>query len=217
MTPITAFARRHVVLARFIITAIHILLFFAAVVLANNLRSFGVVLPLQVFLYCICAFLLLAINRKKINAFIGQKALFFLVGLLMFTSLTCYFNNDSFRQVNNYPTAEGVTSVSEKPMTKKEARKKFRSAVKEIKKSLKKQGNAGKVILTILVILLALGLLAALAALSCSIACNTSGVLALIVFLAGLAGIVLLFLWAIRMINRKNSAPRKQPPAGRQI
>lgn len=207
MKKISSMAARHVMTARLLVAIIHIILFALALQVSNHLRELAITLPASLLICCLAGVAICVILDRKHLHYFRRRLLFFISGLLLFTSTTCYLSNDGFRSMNSYPLASGIHEATKKPMTRKEARKKLKAAVKEIKKAIKQgKGDAGKILLTTLAIIVALGLLLLLAALACEIACNGSEALAILVFVVGLAGIIFLLVWVIRKINRKKSS-----------
>lgn len=85
----------------------------------------------------------------------------------------------------------------------KERKKLLKEQIRGIKKSneFSKKQQIGLIILSVII---AIGLLMLVAALACSIACNGSGVLAVIVGVGGAAVIIILLLSVIRKLSRKH-------------
>lgn len=112
--------------------------------------------------------------------------------------------------ITNSPLIKNfIGSIQNMDVSKLTQREKIRLIKKQIKaiNQDKETSKTNKTLLIILSILVAIGLLIGLAALSCSIACSSSGALAIIVAIAGTALIIFLL---VRIIKRLNNPPQKK-------
>lgn len=116
--------------------------------------------------------------------------------------------------ISNSPLIKNfITSIKNMDVSKLTQREKIRIIKKQIKtvKEDKETTKGEKTLLIILSVLIALGLLLALAALSCSVACSSSGALAIIL---AVAGSFLIIFFLVRVIKRISNRPvqKKEPP-----
>ena len=104
-------------------------------------------------------------------------------------------------------TSTTVINKNRSTVTKKDARKNFRSTIKNLRKKFKESTKGQKTLYIILAVIGALFLIFLLGALSCNIACSGSEGLAYIIFILGLAGIIFGF---IKLIQRIGKGKRKK-------
>ena len=123
---------------------------------------------------------------------------------------TNIFNTNKDSAIYNIPIIKNfIASIKAMDVDKIGQREKLRIIKKQIKtiKSDKETSKGDKTLLIILSILVALALLIGLAALSCSIACSSSGALAIIV---ALGGTFLIIFFLVRIIKNINNPREKK-------
>lgn len=91
----------------------------------------------------------------------------------------------------------------------KAAQKKIQKSWQRLQAEYRETSKGGKIALIALFILIAAALIYLLMGLSCTIACNGSDALAIVVFVLGLGGIILLL---VRVINRIQRGPKRKQP-----
>lgn len=112
--------------------------------------------------------------------------------------------------LSNHPLIKNfITSIKNMDVSKLTEREKIRIIKKQIKavQQDNEKSKGEKTLLIILSIIIALGLLFALGALSCSIACSSSGALAIIV---AVAGTFLIVFFLVRVIKRISNRPAQK-------
>ena len=97
---------------------------------------------------------------------------------------------------------------SEKRILRTEFRRQLKAYT--IAKIKKEDNRAAKILLIVLAIIAAVGLTYLLAGLSCSIACGGAEGLAVLVFIAGLAGILVLLMYTIKKIKTYHKNPAEE-------
>ena len=132
-----------------------------------------------------------SLNKASYTSFSGAYA----------TSLSIPSN----QLVNTNSSLDPKEEISEKPLSKKELKKKLRSKWKEFRKHYKESTKGEKTALIILSVIIAAGLLLLLAGLSCEISCSGSEGLAIAV---GILGTGLIIFLLVRVIQRINRGPR---------
>lgn len=241
MKKISMWAKDHVWQSRLLIILIYILLTGLGISTGKLLMEVNVHIPQLYFTACIISIILLWVFYPDLKTQRKPSALYFRrklsdcsLGAVTFLMIVYVGNNWETLSVksesaqaskiiripkdsavsNNPLITNFITSIKNMEVSKLTEREKVRIIKKQIKtvQQDNETSKGEKTLLIILSVLIALGLLFALGALSCSIACSSSGALAIIV---ALAGTFLIVFYLIRVIKRISNRPvqKKEPPA----
>jgi hypothetical protein len=233
MRIISLWARHHLLAARVLIGAIHVLLIFIALYISQNFHfTFSYVQIVLVLCVLLGASIIYRYSKKASYTF--QRILMFITACCFFL-LTCILFKSNFI-FSNYqqtlgavsfsvanktvkPTAQEILeslkyrdkntlSKNEKRILKKEFKKQLGIYAKAaIEKDEAAKSNAWLIIVTIVA---AVGLFLLLAALACSISCNGAEVLGIILLMLGTAGLVWGSIAIIKGIKRKKMRKMQQ-------
>ena len=240
MKKISIWAKAHTWHARLLIVFIYVLLFAIGINTGKLLKEINVGFSQPYFIACVISTLLLWIcypsGKSKSGSsvsYVQRKVFDCSFGAVTFLMLLYAGNNDvsvfkdQFVQAarithsakdsvnyNNHLIKDFIGSIKGIDVSKLSQKEKIKLIKKQIKKinQDKETSKGSKTLLIILSILIALGLLFGLAALSCSIACSSSGALAIIVALAGTFVIVFFLVKIIKRISNPPPAKKEEKP-----
>ncbi|MDB5232930.1 MAG: hypothetical protein JWN76_3735 [Chitinophagaceae bacterium] len=237
MKKISFWAKNHVFESRIIITVIYILLAVTGIVTGKLLNDINVTLPQFYFLVCtICTIIfwigypgIKTVKGKKIpGSYARRKTFDFILGLMTFLLIVGVANNPKLffnaetaqarktfpvstdTSINNHPLIQDfITSIKSRDITRLSEKEKIQIIKKQIRtiQHSKETSQGGKIALIALSVIIAAGLLAGLAVLSCSVACTSSGALA-IILMAG--GTFLIVFFLVKIIKRISHPPVKK-------
>lgn len=145
--------------------------------------------------------------KRRLTRYWRQRISFFLVGLSAFLFTTFMVSSEKLLTWNTYSTLAGNhASLLVKPVPGRSiSAKKWNKALKLLLK--KKRDNAGlKVLLIVLVITGSIALLYLIGGLACSLSCNGNDAAAWAILLLGIPAIVILCVWLIRKITKRQKA-----------
>ena len=234
MRKISTWARRHIMLTRFLIGLLYIVLNLLALFLGDLLFFTNITLPVLFIYFPFALFftglILYPVKGRKHsykNFYFQQKSADLLLAVSSFllvvyggnalnkTSYTSFsgayatsFSIPSNQQVktkSNIESKEDSKPAVKKPLSKKELKKKLKSKWKDFRKHYKESTKGEKTALIILSIIIAAGLLMLVGALSCELACAGSDGAAIAV---GILGTGLIIFLLVRVIQRINRGPR---------
>ena len=192
MKSLSFWARDHIVIARLIITALHLLLISIAFVLGSLLQFSGssnIYWIVLAFLVLVGVIFYPGKNKYlKFNPYILQKVCDGILVITSFFLIILTVNYISFQQeVSASPGStyivknEAQLLSTSKRVSKKTFRKHLKTYIKKIRKSGKSLSTAVQIILIVLVIALAAAASYGIIFLSCSILCSGGGFLGLFV------------------------------------
>lgn len=227
MIKISIWARKNFILSRILIIIGFLFLYLLCFFTGNALRDLQLIIPFSVlivssiiFIVTASVYILQKHVLKKQFSYLYHKTLdgFLLIStyLILLTvynhygSVSNMFSGNSsyaygsFAPSTNSSLEFSKENTSIKPV--KVDKKSLKQTFKKMIKAYKEKSTGSKGILIFLSILLAVVLLLALAALACSISCSGSGVLGLLVFVAGTFGIVL---GLVKLIERIKKGPKE--------
>jgi hypothetical protein len=210
MKAIAIWSRNNPVAARIVITCCHIALGFLACYIGLALKKLAIFLPVKIFWISVVAFFIATFMHTTFYSYsvsFGLRKLLdapiLLIGFFMIIASANQPNVNHFifySPLRGSFVEEKNTSTNNHKPTFKEVKKQW----KELRQMIKKErASAGGIIISVLVGLL---LLLLVMSASCSLACDNQGGLAIIVLIAGLAGIFFVIKLILHLL------PRKQKP-----
>ncbi|KIC91214.1 hypothetical protein [Flavihumibacter sp. ZG627] len=213
MKRISLWAKNHVYAARVLITIIQIALFFLVDRMANILGKAGIELPaslvfisLAVIGLCVLLYPRYKARLSYQSSYYKRKGLEITVAISSCIIIATCLNNNAIlansRQTTNAANVTGdqpkgsalVSNPSSQKTTilsKSSKKKELRTQWKALKKAIR-EGKDDEGVQIFLIILLGLGLALLLSVLVCSIACSGADAIAVLVAIAGTAGIIFL-------------------------
>lgn len=220
MKHISIWAKQNRTAARCILVFLYLPLNILAIYNGMLLSDIGLQLG-SAFLYITvsCTLLLFLFYRGKASYY-RRKSMHFLMAACTYF-LVLFMGNQVNTSKPQFPFFETINAVEQVPLLSKENNREagnFKPSIKLHKKEWKKIVRSEtkenpqwlKILLTVLVIVVAAGLLVGLAALACNLACAGSEALAVIVLLAGGAGIIFAAVLTIQWIFGRKRRKRKQ-------
>ncbi len=231
MRKLSTWARKNFILSRVLIVVCYLLLFLLCFFTGNALRDLQIIIPfkilgLSVIVYVITAstYILQKHFFKKQFSYLYHKMLDGLLLVSTYLILLTVYNQygsitnmvsgsssyayGSFAPTTNTSVEFSKEKISIKPV--KVDKKSLRQTFKKMINAYKEKSAASKGILIFLSVLLGVGLFLVIAALACSISCSGSGVLGLLVLIAGTFGIVL---GLVKLIERIKKGPKEPKPS----
>ncbi len=231
MKNISNWARKNYILSRILIITGFLFLYLLCFFTGNALRDLQIQIPFYVLLFSSIIFTVTAsvyiLQKhvlKKQFSYLYHKTLDGLLLISTYLILLTVYNQygsvtnmvsgnssyayGSFAPSTNSSIEFGKEKTSIKPV--KVDKKSLKQTFKKMINAYKEKSAASKGILIFLSVLLGVGLFLVIAALACSISCSGSGVLGLLVLIAGTFGIVL---GLVKLIERIKKGPKEPKPS----